>query len=184
MQVLETFLEGVKLIDPLVFSDTRGYFLETFNASIYNAIGITQPFVQDNFSHSGKGVLRGLHLQNPTCQGKLVTVLSGSVLDVAVDVRVGSPTFGKHYAVVLDDRLHRQLWIPRGYAHGFVALADSSRLHYKCDAPYDRGCEMSILWNDLDIGIDWGIDLPVLSEKDAGAPLLRNCLDRLPRYEQ
>ena len=128
-----------------------GYFFESFNLGKYREAGITDAFVQDNVSMSFKGVLRGLHLQNPTPQGKLVTVLSGAVIDVAVDVRLGSPTFGKHVAVHLDGASHRQLWIPRGFAHGFIVLSDEARFMYKCDAPWDRGGEIGIRWNDPDI---------------------------------
>ncbi len=126
--------------------------------------------------------MRGLHLQNPNSQGKLVMVLSGAVLDVAVDVRVGSPTFAHHVSIILDDRAHRQLWVPRGFAHGFLVLSDEAIFLYKCDALYDRGSEIGIRWDDPEISIDWGVKSPLLSEKDAAAPLLRDLTDRLPRY--
>lgn len=183
MRILETKLEGVKIIEPAMFSDSRGYFLETFNIIRCPEIGLHHDFVQDNLSVSGKGTLRGLHLQNPNAQGKLVMVVSGAVLDVAVDVRIGSPSFGRHAAVLLDDKTHRQLWIPRGFAHGFLALSEEARFLYKCDARYDRASEMSIRWNDPDIAIDWGVETPLLSEKDAAAPLLRELTGRLPRYK-
>ena len=183
MRILETELEGVKLIEPAIFSDTRGYFLETFNITRYREAGIHHDFVQDNLSISRKDTLRGLHLQNPNSQGKLVMVTSGAVLDVAVDVRVGSPAFGRHVAVVLDDKTHRQLWIPRGFAHAFLALSEEARFLYKCDALYDRGSDMSIRWNDPDIKIDWPLTEPLLSEKDANAPFLRDITARLPRYK-
>ena len=183
MRVVETRLSGVKLVEPSLFPDQRGYFFEAFNAPNYKDAGIASAFVQDNFSCSNKGVLRGLHLQNPTLQGKLVMVLSGAVLDVAVDVRAGSPTFAQHVSAVLDDRAHRQLWIPRGFAHGFVVLSSEAKFLYKCDAPYDRGSEMSIRWDDPDLNIDWGADRPILSDKDAAAPLLRELTGRLPVYE-
>jgi len=182
MRVLGTHISGVKIFEPQVFSDERGYFLETFNVVRCRQEGISNEFVQDNFSLSWKGVLRGLHLQNPTPQGKLVMVLSGTVMDVAVDVRIGSPTFGHYVSAVLDDHAHRQLWIPRGFAHGFAVLSDEVRFLYKCDAPYDRGSEIGIRWNDPDINIDWGVDEPILSEKDAAAPLLRELTAKLPRY--
>jgi dTDP-4-dehydrorhamnose 3,5-epimerase len=183
MRVLETRLSGVKIIEPALFPDQRGYFFEAFNARKYNEAGITREFVQDNVSCSHKGVLRGLHLQNPTLQGKLVTVLSGAVLDVAVDVRAGSPTFAQHVSAVLDDRAHRQLWIPRGFAHGFVVLSNEATFLYKCDAPYDHGSEIGIRWDDPDLNIDWEVDRPILSDKDAAAPLLRELTSRLPVYE-
>ena len=183
MRVLETRLSGVKIIEPTLFPDQRGYFFEAFNAPKYREAGITREFVQDNFSCSRKSVLRGLHFQTPTPQGKLVMVLSGAVLDVAVDVRVGSPTFAQHVSAVLDDHAHRQLWIPRGFAHGFVVLSGEAKFLYKCDAPYDRGSEIIIRWDDPDINIDWEVERPILSEKDATAPLLRDLSASLPVYE-
>lgn len=183
MRVLETALRGVKTIEPALFSDQRGYFFESFSVARYRDAGIEAGFVQDNVSVSIKGVLRGLHLQNPTQQGKLVMVLNGAVLDVAVDVRVGSPAFGQHAAVRLDAASHRQLWIPRGFAHGFVVLSSEATILYKCDAPYDRASEIGIRWNDPDIGIDWGTEEPILSEKDAAAPLLKDLSAKLPKYQ-
>jgi dTDP-4-dehydrorhamnose 3,5-epimerase len=183
MRISETELKGVKIFEPALFRDSRGYFLEIFNDRKYHEVGLHRNFVQDNFSTSRKASLRGLHLQNPNQQGKLVMVLSGAVLDVAVDVRVGSPTFGRHISVVLDDQTHRQLWIPRGFAHGFLVLSEEARFLYKCDALYDPGSEMSIRWNDPDINIDWGVERPLLSDKDAAAPFLRDLADRLPRYK-
>ena len=183
MKILETDIDGVKIFEPATFGDSRGYFLETFNIKRYRNAGLQNDFAQDNVSVSRKDTLRGLHLQNPNPQGKLVMVLSGSVLDVAVDVRIGSPTFGRHIAVVLDDKTHRQLWIPRGFAHGFLALSEEATFLYKCDALYDRASEMSVRWDDPDIGIVWGVSHPLLSEKDAAAPFLRDLTDRLPRYE-
>ena len=183
MRILETELEGVKIFEPDIFGDARGYFLETFNVARYREAGIYHDFVQDNLSVSRKDTLRGLHLQNPNSQGKLVMVTSGAVLDVAVDVRVGSPTFGRHVSVVLDSKAHRQLWIPRGFAHGFLALSEEAHFLYKCDALYDRGSDMSIRWNDPGIKIDWPVTEPLLSEKDANAPFLRDITARLPRYK-
>jgi dTDP-4-dehydrorhamnose 3,5-epimerase len=183
MRILEARLSGIKFIEPALFRDPRGYFLETFNTRIYREAGIDREFVQDNFSVSRKGVLRGLHLQNPAQQGKLVTALSGTVMDVAVDVRIGSPTFGQHECFVLDGDTHRQLWVPRGFAHGFVVLSEEASFLYKCDAPYDRSSEIGIRWNDPDIAIDWGLKEPILSDKDAAAPLLRDLSHRLPRLE-
>ena len=183
MRISETELKGIKILEPALFRDSRGYFLEIFNDRKYHEAGLHRNFVQDNFSTSRKASLRGLHLQNPNQQGKLVMVLTGTVLDVAVDVRVGSPTFGRHISVVLDDQTHRQLWIPGGFAHGFLVLSEEARFLYKCDALYDPGSEMSIRWNDPDINIDWGVEHPLLSDKDATAPFLRDLADRLPRYK-
>jgi len=183
VRVWEENLPEVKVVEPAVFPDSRGYFFESFNADRYRDAGITRSFVQDNVSVSRKDVIRGLHLQNPVQQGKLVTVLRGAINDVAVDVRIGSPSFGRHVSVRLDDRNHRQLWIPRGFAHGFVALTDETIVLYKCDAPYDRASEVGIRWNDPEINIDWGAVEPIVSEKDAAAPLLRDLIEKLPRFE-
>jgi dTDP-4-dehydrorhamnose 3,5-epimerase len=184
MDILDTALPEVKIIAPRVFGDDRGHFLETFNALKYApGVPLAHDFVQDNLSFSRKGVLRGLHLQNPGAQGKLVMVLQGAVLDVAVDVRVGSPTFGKHVAVELDARSYLQLWVPRGFAHGYLVLSDEVLFLYKCDAPYSRESELSIRWDDPSVGIRWGVERPLLSEKDAAAPQLAEVVARLPRYE-
>ena len=179
MEVLKTEIPEVLIIEPKVFGDQRGFFLETFQAERYAAHGITRSFVQDNLSRSSHGVLRGLHLQNPRSQGKLVSALQGRVLDVAVDVRVGSPTFGRHVAVELSDL--RQLWVPRGFAHGFVVLSETADFFYRCDNLYSPNDEIIVRWNDPALGINWGIDTPTLSPRDANAPLLKD-VDRLPRY--
>jgi dTDP-4-dehydrorhamnose 3,5-epimerase len=183
MQVVETPLAGVLIVEPKLYFDRRGYFLEVFSAVRYGSAAVPAAFVQDNLSFSCKHTLRGLHLQNPNQQGKLVMVLSGAVIDVAVDVRKGSPTFARHVSVVLDDKTHRQLWIPRGFAHGFLVLSDEARVLYKCDAPYDRESELGIRWNDPDLDIDWALERPLLSDKDEAAPLLRDLGGRLPVYE-
>jgi dTDP-4-dehydrorhamnose 3,5-epimerase len=181
MSVIQTNVPGVVLIEPKLFGDHRGFFLETFQAGRYASYGIHGPFVQDNLSRSARGVVRGLHLQNPGPQGKLVMVLRGRVLDVSVDVRVGSPTFGRHVAVELNDKNHRQLWVPRGFAHGFAVLSESADFFYKCDALYRPSDEIVVHWNDPAIGITWGIDSPTLSARDAAAPLLAN-VEGLPIY--
>lgn len=155
--------------------------METYQMARYAAAGISRTFVQDNLSRSSRGVLRGLHLQNPGAQGKLVTVPAGRVLDVAVDVRLGSPNFGQHVAVELTDQNRRQLWIPRGFAHGFVVMSDVADFFYKCDAPYSRSTEIVVRWNDPALGINWGIAEPILSERDASASLLAH-VDHLPVY--
>lgn len=184
MKVRETEIPGVILIEPDIFSDRRGYFLETFQAERYAAAGIAGPFVQDNISYSGGRVLRGLHFQNPNGQAKLIFAAAGEIFDVAVDVRLGSPHFGRWTGARLSAESGRQLYIPAGFAHGFCVLSDAARVAYKCDAPYDKAAELSILWNDLDIGIDWPIESPVLSEKDAAAPRFRDIeRARLPRFE-
>jgi dTDP-4-dehydrorhamnose 3,5-epimerase len=185
MDILETAIPEVKIIDPRIYRDDRGRFLETFNALKYrNVLPMNGDFVQDNVSWSQRGVLRGLHLQNPNAQGKLVMVLEGLVLDVAVDVRLGSPTFGKHVAVELDSKSNRQLWIPRGFAHGFLVRSDEALFLYKCDAAYSRESELSIRWSDPAIAIEWGIEHPLLSEKDASAPFLNESGAQLPIYRR
>lgn len=181
MNVLSTQLPGVLIIELTVLSDQRGFFCETHHDRRYAVHGIAGPFVQDNLSRSTRGVLRGLHFQNPKSQGKLVGVLRGRVLDVAVDVRHGSPTFGKHIAVELNDENRRQMWVPRGFAHGFLVLSESADFFYKCDEYHSRKDEHAVRWNDPAIGIKWGIDTPTLSARDAAAPLLAE-VRTLPSY--
>ena len=172
MNVDATPLPGVLLITPRVFSDTRGFFLETFHAEKYAVHGVPGPFVQDNWSHSVKDTLRGLHFQNPNAQGILVCVTRGAVFDVAVDVRVGSPHFGKWYGCELSESNRRQLWVPPGFAHGFCCLSDETDFLYKCTALYAPASEHSILWNDPAIAIEWPTRSPLLSKKDLEAPVL------------
>jgi dTDP-4-dehydrorhamnose 3,5-epimerase len=183
MNVIATDIPEVLIVEPRLIGDARGFFLETYRLERYAAHGISRPFVQDNLSRSSRGVLRGLHLQNPTMQGKLVSVLRGRVLDVAVDVRRGSPTFGRHVAVELSDDNRRQLWIPRGFAHGFVVLSDTADFTYKCDNPYSPKDEIIVRWDDPAIGINWGVTDPSLSARDAAAPLLAE-VKNLPIYGQ
>jgi len=181
MKITPTAIPEVLVIEPKLFGDERGFFLETFQAERYAAAGIRRPFLQDNMSRSARGVLRGLHLQNPKAQGKLVTVLRGRVIDVAVDVRVGSPTFGHHVAVELTGENRRQFWIPRGFAHGFAVLSESAEFFYKCDELYAPANETVVLWNDPQLAINWGIDSPVLSARDAAGRRLAE-IESLPRY--
>jgi dTDP-4-dehydrorhamnose 3,5-epimerase len=181
VRIVTTDIDGVVILEPKKFGDDRGFFLETFQKQRYAEAGMREEFVQDNLSRSAKGVLRGLHLQNPNTQGKLVSVLRGAVLDVAVDVRRGSPTFGRHVAVELSEDNRRQFWVPRGFAHGFVVLSETADFFYKCDAYYAPKDEIVVRWNDPAIGIDWGVAVPTLSERDRNAPLLAE-IDRLPVY--
>lgn len=183
MQVFKTKLDGVLILEPKLFGDQRGFFLETYQFARYAAHGLTRPLVQDNMSRSACGVVRGLHLQNPNTQGKLVSVLRGRVLDVAVDVRVGSPTFGRHVAVELSEDNRRQLWVPRGFAHGFSVLSETADFFYKCDDYYSPQHEIAVRWDDPAIGIDWKVETPSLSAKDAAAPLLAD-VKNLPVYGQ
>jgi dTDP-4-dehydrorhamnose 3,5-epimerase len=182
MDVIETSIRGLLIVEPTLFGDERGFFMELYQAERYAVGGIVQCFVQDNLSRSSRGVLRGLHIQNPRPQGKLVTVLHGSVLDVVVDVRVGSPTFGNHVAVELTDKNRRQLWIPRGLAHGFVVRSESADFFYKCDEYYSPVDEIVLKWNDPQLGIDWGCDAPNLSTRDAEGCTLAQLEGRLPKY--
>jgi len=182
MNFLKAPVPGVLIIELKIIGDARGFFMETFQATRYAQAGILGPFVQDNLSRSACGVLRGLHLQNPGAQGKLVSVLKGRVRDVAVDVRRGSPTFGQHVSVELSDENRRQLWVPRGFAHGFVVLSETADFFYKCDAPYSPADELVVRWNDPALGIDWGIAAPSLSARDAAGRLLAE-IDHLPVYE-
>ncbi len=172
MRTVETALPEVLLIEPDVYGDSRGFFQEVWRHENYAAVGISGPFVQDNLSRSGKGVLRGLHYQEPGAQGKLVQVISGAVFDVAVDIRRGSETFGKWAGEILSAENHRQLWIPPGFAHGFCVVSESADFIYKCTEPYRPADEHSIRFDDPAIGIDWPVREPLLSERDTAAPLL------------
>ena len=175
MKVIKTELEGVLVIEPDFFTDARGYFFESYNQKKYEDAGLNFSFVQDNISKSQKGTVRGLHYQiGKNAQGKLCQVLTGSVLDVAVDIRSGSPTFGKHFSVELTGENHKQIWIPPGFAHGFSVLSDDTIFSYKCTAFYSKVDERAILFNDADLKIDWKIDNPTISEKDLKAELFKD----------
>lgn len=167
MKIISEDIPGVKLIQPQIFEDDRGYFYESFNAQKLKDLGIHESFVQDNQSLSNKGVLRGLHFQNPPmAQGKLVRVIKGSVYDVAVDIRNGSPTYGKHFGVELNETNKLMLWVPAGFAHGFCTLEDQTIFSYKCTNYYSPQLESGINWDDSDIRINWNIENPILSAKD------------------
>ena len=177
-------LPGVILIEPRVFRDDRGYFLETWSRQRYQEAGLPADFVQDNLSYSKAGVLRGLHYQHPTAQGKFVSVLRGEVFDVAVDIRRGSPTFGKWEGFVLSAENGRQLYVPEGFAHGFVVTSEDALFSYKCTAPYDPAAEGSVAWDDPALGISWPVSAPTLAAKDRAAPRLGDIPpDRLPGLE-
>ncbi|MBI1244807.1 MAG: dTDP-4-dehydrorhamnose 3,5-epimerase [Alphaproteobacteria bacterium] len=172
MNVVDLPLPGLKLIEPKVFGDARGQFLETWNAERYAAAGIPGPFIQDNLSRSRRNTMRGLHWQNPNAQGKLVSVVAGTVWDAVVDIRRASPTFGKWYGVELTAENRRQLWVPAGFAHGFAVLSDFADFAYKVTGPYSPKDEHVLRWDDPAIGIDWKIDRAdaILSPRDASAP--------------
>ena len=181
MNVSETSLPGVLVIEPTVYADERGFFMETFHSARFQALGIPADFVQDNHSRSVRGVLRGLHYQEPNPQGKLVRCIRGALLDVAVDIRKGSPQFGKWMSAELSEENKRMLWVPPGFAHGFCALSDVADLAYKCTSLYEAQNDRVILWSDPDIGIKWPFSSPILSSKDAAAPRLMDA-KVLPRF--
>ena len=166
MPILTTPLEGLLLLEPKVFGDERGFFLETFHTHRFAAAGLPEAFLQDNHSRSVRGTLRGLHFQQPHAQGKLVTVIRGEIWDAVVDLRHTSPTFGQWYGVTLNDDNHRQLYVPTGFAHGFCVLSDWADVVYKCTEFYHPECEQTLLWNDPAVGIPWPIREPLLSVKD------------------
>jgi dTDP-4-dehydrorhamnose 3,5-epimerase len=183
MKVQSTALPEVLLIEPCAFEDARGFFMETWNEVRYREMGLPFAFRQDNLSYSLHHVLRGLHFQYPDPQGKLVYVLQGEVFDVAVDIRLGSPTFGDWVGAILSASNRHQFYIPEGFAHGFCVLSTQVLLAYKCTVPYNPLADASIRWDDPDLAIDWPIQQPLLSPKDAAAPRLRDIApDRLPSY--
>ena len=175
MNITKTDIQGLIIIEPQIFKDSRGAFFESWNEKKFKQLGINEDFVQDNQSVSSKGVLRGLHFQNPPyAQAKLVRVIEGSVLDVAVDLRKNSPTYGKHVSVILSEQNNKSFFIPKGFAHGFLSLEDKTVFNYKCSDYYNKESEGSLLWNDEDLKIDWQIDNPLVSEKDLQADLFKN----------
>ncbi len=181
MKVLTTPLPGAMVIEPQVFGDDRGFFYESYNEATYREAGIDRRFVQSNVSRSARGVLRGLHYQWPNPQGKLVSVLEGEVYDVAVDIRRGSPTFGRATGVMLTAANHRHFWIPEGFAHGFCVVSEFATFSYQCTALYDPKADAGIRWNDAALAIDWPVSAPLLSDKDGKTPLLREINpERLP----
>jgi dTDP-4-dehydrorhamnose 3,5-epimerase len=180
---IDTDLPGVCILEPAVFGDARGFFYESYNAATFAELGIEAQFVQANVSRSAQGVLHGLHYQWPHPQGKLVSVLEGEVYDVAVDIRRGSPTFGRWSAAMLSADNKRHFWIPEGFAHGFCVVSESAVFTYQCTTLYDARADAGIRWNDGDIGIDWPVGTPLLSDKDTRTPFLAGiAADRLPVY--
>lgn len=183
MKLIKTPLPECLVIEPNVHGDTRGFFYESFHAAKFAGIGLDLKFVQTNVSRSAQNVLRGLHYQYPNPQGKLVSVLEGEVYDVAVDIRVGSPQFGRWAAVVLSAENKRHLWIPEGFAHGFAVLSENATFSYQCTNLYEHANDASVRWNDAAIGIDWPISAPLLSDKDQRAPFLADIAQqKLPKY--
>ena len=175
MQIEKTEFDGLLILQPKIFKDERGFFFESWNKSVFESLGINISFIQDNQSISKKNVLRGLHFQNyPNGQGKLVRVSRGSVIDVALDIRKDSKTYGKYFKYKLSDRNATMLWIPYGFAHGFIALEDQTIFQYKCDELYQPESEGCIVWNDQSLGIDWGIKNPIVSPKDQEGKLFKD----------
>jgi dTDP-4-dehydrorhamnose 3,5-epimerase len=183
VQFLPTALPGVIVIVPDVHRDARGFFLEAFHADKYRAAGIDRPFVQDNHSRSVRDTVRGLHLQVHTPQAKLVRVIEGTIYDVAVDVRRGSPTFGKWVGVELSAENFKQCYVPAGFAHGFSVISEDAQVEYKCTNRYDSDDEIGITWNDPELAIAWPKGNPILSDRDRNLPRLADMRDRLPIYE-
>lgn len=182
MRVIPADIPEVLLIEPDVFTDTRGFFLETFHAERYGSHGMPGPFVQDNHSRSVQGTVRGLHLQVARPQAKLIRVIVGEIFDVAVDVRLGSPTFGKWVGVRLSAESFRQYYIPEGFAHGFSVLSPVAEIEYKCTDLYDPPGQIGLAWNDPALGIPWGVETPVLSDRDRQNPTIAEAMHLLPRY--
>ncbi|TAL85207.1 MAG: dTDP-4-dehydrorhamnose 3,5-epimerase [Rhodanobacter sp.] len=183
MKVIETTLPGALIIEPTVFGDARGFFYESYNQGTWRDAGFDVKFVQTNVSRSARGVLRGLHYQWPSPQAKLVNVLEGEVYDVAVDIRRGSPSFGQSAGVMLTAENHRHFWVPEGFAHGFCVLSEFATFSYQCTALYDAKADAGIRWNDAELGIDWPLSEPLLSDKDRKTPFLKDVApERLPVF--
>ena len=184
MNIIETEIKGVLVIEPDVFYDDRGFFLESYNQDRFQELGIQSNFVQDNLSLSKYGTLRGLHYQHPHEQAKLVQVIQGAVFDITVDIRTESPTFGKWIGIELSAENKKQMLIPEGFAHGYCVLRDTAVFQYKCSDFYVPDCEGGILWSDPDLAIDWPVNSPIVSDKDSKLPFLRDIpKDRLPFYK-
>jgi len=183
MKLVQTELDEVIVIEPRVFDDPRGFFMETFHRERYEELGIREDFCQDNLSFSSRNTLRGLHYQFPHAQAKLVQVLQGEIFDVAVDIRRGSPTYGRAVGVTLSERNRRQMFIPKGFAHGFCVLSETALFAYKCSDFYAPDCDLGVRWCDPAIGIRWPVADPLLSAKDRQLPLLTDIPpERLPVF--
>ena len=179
MEIIKTPLEGLLVIKPRIFGDDRGYFFESWSKQSFSEAGLDLDFLQDNQSLSSKGVLRGLHFQNPPyAQGKLVRVIKGAVLDVAVDIRKDSPTYGQYFSVELSEKNKTIVWVPPGFAHGFLTLKDNTIFSYKCTGVYNKKSEEALLWNDKDLNINWEVNDPLVSEKDLAANNFKNFVSK------
>ena len=184
MKYIKTDIPGVLLVEPKVFKDSRGFFMETFHQKKYAEVGIDHAFIQDNYSHSTQGTLRGLHYQLKHPQGKLIYVITGEIFDVAVDIRQGSPTFGQWVGQYISDQNKRQIFIPEGFAHGFCVISETADVLYKTTDLYNTDDEYGVLWSDPDIGIDWPVEVPIVSDKDKQYSRLKDALEtQLPIYE-
>jgi dTDP-4-dehydrorhamnose 3,5-epimerase len=183
LKFVDQTISGIILVEPDVHRDARGFFLESYHAAKYREAGIEEDFVQDNHSLSQQGTLRGLHMQVRHPQAKLIRVIRGEIWDVAVDLRKGSPTFGDHFAVELSGENHRQLFVATGLAHGFLVMSDEAEVEYKCSDVYDPEGELSVAWNDAELGIPWPTETPILSDKDRRAPSLARVMDHLPEWK-
>ena len=184
LDVQKTDIPGVLIFSPKVYNDDRGFFMETYNKELYKDAGLGCHFVQDNYSHSTKGTLRGLHYQLPHTQGKLISVIWGEIFDVAVDIRKGSPTFGKWVGLSLSDKNRKQLFVPEGLAHGFCVISEKADVMYKCTDTYAPEADKGVLWSDPEIGIEWPIESSIISAKDEKLPLLSQVPDeQLPEYK-
>ena len=184
IKYIKTDIPGVMLLEPKVFKDSRGFFMETFHQNKYAEMGIDHAFIQDNYSHSTQGTLRGLHYQLKHPQEKLIYVITGEIFDVAVDIRQGSPTFGQCVGEYLSDQNKRQIFIPEGFAHGFCVTSETADVLYKTTDLYNPDDEYGVLWSDPDIGVDWPVEVPIVSDKDKQYPRLRNAIEtQLPIYE-
>ncbi len=183
MKFIRTEIPEIIVVEPDIYCDERGFFLETFNARKYAEGGITANFVQDNYSRSSRHTLRGLHAQRRNPQGKLVRVIEGEVFDVAVDIRKGSPTFGRWVAVMLSAESARQCYIPPGFAHGFCVTSEAAQVEYKCTGFYNPSDEIHLMWNDPELGIEWPVNLPTLSHRDRTALTFRELMGWFPQYE-
>jgi dTDP-4-dehydrorhamnose 3,5-epimerase len=182
MKVITTAIPEVLILEPAVYRDSRGFFLETYHEAKYRAAGIDYAFVQDNHSRSVANTLRGLHAQQQRPQGKLMRCIEGEIWDIAVDVRRGSPTFKQWVAATLSAENYRQLWVPPGFLHGFCVLSETAQVEYKCTDVYQPNDELAVVWDDPDLAIDWPMRTPLLSAKDAAQPRLADVWDRLPLY--
>lgn len=178
MKIVESNIPEIKIIEPDIYADNRGYFLESFRNDLFKKNGIETDFVQDNISKSSRGTLRGLHYQKEQPQAKLIKCIYGAILDVAVDIRTFSKTFAQYVSVELSEHNHKQIYVPKGFAHGFLVLSETAIVCYKCSTYYHKQSERGIIWNDPQIGVEWEINEPILSDKDKNQPTLKSLTEK------